>query len=204
MLDAETTSRTSEDLFFSPAPPRPADDPSSIDRIEGPPSDDSVEGPLSDLMCAARKLIAAIRSETQLSERARQELNEAHHLIEALRVTVDRGDAGVPVPPEGLMVADDGTWFQTPSGRVDVARRGAVKRILVGLADARMQSAGKALGVDELFEIGWPGEKIPYESQVRRVYTAIWTLRTLGLDGLLLTRDEGYLLDPKRAVRLAA
>jgi hypothetical protein len=32
----------------------------------------------------------------------------------------------------------------------------------------------------------------------------VWTLRTLGLDGLLLTRDEGYLLDPKRVVRLIA
>jgi DNA-binding SARP family transcriptional activator len=30
----------------------------------------------------------------------------------------------------------------------------------------------------------------------QRLRTAIWTLRKLGLEPLLLTRDDGYLLDP--------
>jgi hypothetical protein len=34
----------------------------------------------------------------------------------------------------------------------------------------------------------------------QRVRTAIWTLRKLGLGEWLVTRDDGYLLDP--AVRL--
>jgi hypothetical protein len=69
------------------------------------------------------------------------------------------------------------------------------------MADRRLASPGETLSVNDLFEIGWPGENIPYESQVRRVYTAIWTLRTLGLDSFLLTRNEGYMLDPKKALR---
>jgi len=197
MLDAESTSRTNE-LYFSSnqeALPRP-----SPSELEYASSADPIEAPLNELLAAARKLIAAVRIGPELSAHAKAELNQARHLLDALGAAVEKGDNEI----DALMVADDGTWFQTQLGRVDVARRGAVKRILVGLARARLDSPAKALTVDELFDIGWPGEKIPYESQVRRVYTAIWTLRTLGLEGLLLTRDEGYLLDPKRTVRVGA
>jgi hypothetical protein len=159
-----------------------------------------LEASARDLVSVARRVLAAMRGGPAPSARARAELAQARHLLEALGAALEAND----VTSESLAVADDGTWFQTPQGRVDVARRGAVRRILVALARARVDSALKALTVDELFEIGWPGERIPYESQVRRVYTAIWTLRTLGLDGLLLTRDEGYLLDPKRVERLMA
>ncbi|NUP11498.1 MAG: hypothetical protein HOW73_36090 [Polyangiaceae bacterium] len=192
MLDADSTSMASTDLVFNsskrdvPTLPAPAHDP--------------IEAPLTELMVAARKLMAAVHIGPGLSPRARAELNQARHLLEALGAAIDSRDLAI----DALMVADDGTWFQTQAGRVDVARRGAVRRILAGLSHARLESPGKALTVDELFGIGWPGERIPYESQVRRVYTAVWTLRTLGLEGLLLTRDEGYLLDPKRTVRMVA
>lgn len=192
MLDSESTSVATHDLFDSP---READ-PSSYFASIG--ASDPVEGPLSDLVVAARRVVAAVRGGRGLSARARAELAQARHLLEALGAAIESSDHAI----DALMVSEDGTWFQTPAGRVDVSRRGAVKRILVGLCRARGESAGKTLGVDELFEIGWPNERIPYESQVRRVYTAIWTLRTLGLEGLLLTRDEGYLLDPKRVVRV--
>lgn len=201
MLDADLTSRTSDDLFF---------DVSARDAVGAQTclthgtTSDCIEAPLSELMAAARKLIAAVRVGPGLSARTRAELNQARHLLQALGVALN-GAAATESENDAvaLSVADDGTWFQTAAGRVDVARRGAVRRILVGLCRSRIEDTGKALTVDELFEIGWPGERIPYESQVRRVYTAIWTLRTLGLDGLLLTRDEGYLLDPKRTVSLA-
>jgi len=190
MLDAESNSRASNEIFFAAAAAE-----QTLERpLEG------IEGPLSDLVAAARRVMAAVRIGPGLSARARAELEQARHLLEALGAAIDAGDVAV----DALLVAEDGTWFQTPAGRVDVARRGAVRRILVALSSARVESGARALTVDELFEIGWPGERIPYESQVRRVYTAIWTLRTLGLDGLLLTRDEGYLLDPKRVVRLMA
>ena len=97
-------------------------------------------------------------------------------------------------------MADDGTWFSIGADRVDLSRRCSVRRILAALIQERQAGANRTLDVHELFELGWPGERIPYESQVRRVYTAIWTLRRLGLDALLLTREGGYLLDPKQSI----
>jgi hypothetical protein len=163
----------------------------------GRPSADALEATVNDLLDVVSRVTTAFRTAPP-SERARAELARARYLLETLGVEL------APTPGESARIADDGTWFETANGRVDVARRGAVRRILAALATRRATSPGEALGVDDLFSIGWPGERIPYESQVRRVYTAIWTLRTLGLDGLLLTRDEGYLLDPKQPVALAA
>jgi hypothetical protein len=166
------------------------------------PSD---SGPgLTELEVTVQHLLAAVSRVRKVlgtsapSERARAELARARYLLETLGVGIAARSE------EAARIADDGTWFETTAGRVDVARRGAIRRILAALAAERTGSPGHALGVGDLFAIGWPGEKIPYESQVRRVYTAIWTLRTLGLDGLLITRDEGYLLDPKQPVALAA
>ena len=161
------------------------------------PSADALEATVSDLLDVVSRVTRAFRA-TPPSESARAELARARYLLETLGVEL------APDSGESARIADDGTWFETANGRVDVARRGAVRRILAALATRRASAPGEALGVDDLFSIGWPGERIPYESQVRRVYTAIWTLRTLGLDGLLLTRDEGYLLDPKQSVALAA
>ncbi|MDB4932591.1 MAG: Signal transduction response regulator, partial [Myxococcaceae bacterium] len=47
----------------------------------------------------------------------------------------------------------------------------------------------------------WPGERVLPEAGAERVYTAVRTLRTMGLRGLLVRRDGGYALDP--AVPLA-
>jgi hypothetical protein len=38
------------------------------------------------------------------------------------------------------------------------------------------------------------------ESGAERVYTAVRTLRRLGLGRVLLSRDGGYLLDPMRPI----
>lgn len=160
-------------------------------------SGEPLEHSLQDLVSLARRVLSAVRvsSPSRLSARARADLDQARSLLTALGAAMESSS--------DLTLSEDGTWFQAEGGRIDVARRGAVRRILVALAKARVESPTKTLGVDALFELGWPGERIPYESQVRRVYTAIWTLRTLGLDGYLLTREEGYLLDPKRQVRFA-
>lgn len=168
---------------------------------EGEPSFGSLGEPLEhslqDLVALTRRVLSAVRGNgPRLSARARADLDQARSLLSALGAAME--------PSADLTLSEDGTWFEAEAGRVDVARRGAVRRILVALAKARVESPTKTIGVDALFELGWPGERIPYESQVRRVYTAIWTLRTLGLDGFLLTREEGYLLDPKRQVRFAA
>ena len=168
----------------------------SLDQVL--PNGDPLEGTFRELIAVARRAIDTVRGGSRVSAKvqaqARAVVDELGH---ALR------DAGARAPAV-LRIATDGTWFEIDGQHVDVARRGAVRRILSGLASAREEKAGRSLSVDDLFQIGWPGERIPYESQVRRVYTAIWTLRTLGLDGTLLTRDEGYMLDPRRDVARSA
>jgi hypothetical protein len=54
----------------------------------------------------------------------------------------------------------------------------------------------RPLTLDALFEAGWPGEHIVQTAAHRRVYTAIGTLRDLGLRDVLIRRDDGYLLAP--------
>jgi hypothetical protein len=156
---------------------------------------DAGEATVRELIRTAKRVLETLRG----GERVHPGVEaQARAVVDELNAALkERGDK------PSLRLAEDGTWFETGAGRVDVARRGAVRRILSALANHRSES-GRPLKVDELFEIGWPGERIPYESQVRRVYTAVWTLRTLGLESVLLTRDEGYLLDPKQAFEIVA
>lgn len=185
MLDAETqTSFPNETL----------DTPGHASSSEPP---DALATTVHDLAVAAKRVLAAVRSRPSTTARARAELRTARAILATL------GKALEADPTDTLLVAQDGTWFETRAGRVDVQRRGAIRRILVALAVKRASATGRALSVDDLFEAGWPGEHIPYDSQVRRVYTAIWTLRTLGLEDTLKTRDDGYLLDPRHPVSIA-
>ena len=164
--------------------------PPSLDEVL--PSGDAVEATVKELIASARRVLETVRRGSRVSPRVEAQARAVvDELGAALRNRSTRG-------PVDLAVSEDGTWFEVAGTRVDVARRGAVRRILAALATTRLDEPSRALSVDELFQIGWPGERIPYESQVRRVYTAIWTLRTLGLETLLLTRDEGYLIDPKK------
>jgi predicted ATPase len=104
---------------------------------------------------------------------------------------------GAGVPDDALVVATTGRWFRPPGGeRVDIRRRGAIRRLLERLAELRGSEPGTALDREQLLEVGWPGEIVQPEAGARRVHTALWTLRKLGLRDVLLSRDDGYLLDP--------
>jgi len=71
---------------------------------------------------------------------------------------------------------------------LDFSRRGPLRRVLLALVAAR----GRGLGVAELLAAGWPGERPSPRSGQARVYMAVRRLRSLGLDGVLLTHDDGY------------
>lgn len=159
----------------------------------------SLERGIRELLTAAKKVLADLKEDGGPGLRSSAELDEARAIFASLGMALQPA-----AQTDALAVAEDGTWFQIGGlPKVDMGRRGAVRRILLALATQRTSQVGSTLSVHDLFQIGWPGERIPYESQVRRVYTAIWTLRTLGLDDFLLTRNEGYMFDPKRAMRLA-
>jgi len=131
------------------------------------------------------------------------------HRSQALRSTLrqleralDEPAAAItPSPPEdALLVATTGRWFRAPGqDRVNLGRRGGLRRLLCALADRRCKdrdhALAKALSRDELLAIGWPGERVQPEAGARRVHTALWTLRKFGLRELLISRDDGYVLD---------
>lgn len=172
----------------------------SDETIDQPliPDVTSVERGIKELLASARRVLAELKQEPIKNASMAAELEEAREIFASLGLALQ----SVPAT-ETLAVAEDGTWFQHGGqARVDMGRRGAVRRILLALANQRTQKPSSTLSVHDLFQIGWPGERIPYESQVRRVYTAIWTLRTLGLDSFLLTRNEGYMFDPKKGLHL--
>jgi len=103
-------------------------------------------------------------------------------------------------------VSPQGSWFRDPHGqRADLARHGALCRVLAALTLRRLAAPGSVVSVDRLFQCGWPGERALPQAAVQRVYTALWALRKLGLRDLIRRRDNGYLLDPEaRLVQAAA
>ncbi len=99
-----------------------------------------------------------------------------------------------------ITVSPDGRIVESESSKVDLTRRGPLRRILARLAVARFEQPGTALPLDALLEAGWPGERVLREAGQTRVYTAVHTLRKLGLDEHLITRDDGYFLNPDAVV----
>ncbi len=98
--------------------------------------------------------------------------------------------------PAGLQVSTDGRWFCVDGGRrVDIGRRGPMRRIFLALVAEHEQASGAGLDVAELQALAWPGQDMVWESGASRVYAAIATLRKLGLRDLITTGDDGYRLD---------
>jgi hypothetical protein len=112
-----------------------------------------------------------------------------------------RAAAGAPAGP--LEVGPDARWVLIPGrGRIDLARRRSTRLVLLALTRARLSTPGKGLDGETLIESAWPGERMLHHAGLARVYTTIRALRALGLGDGLLTRDDGYLLDPDLVVRL--
>ena len=94
--------------------------------------------------------------------------------------------------------------FLLDGTRVELARREAPRRMLLALVRSRLAQPGIAVSAEDMLDAGWPGEKMTPTAASKRVRTAIWTLRHAGLDKLILTREGGYLLDPRADVRWSA
>jgi hypothetical protein len=109
------------------------------------------------------------------------------------------GKPDTPVTQADLIVDANGFWFRVDDEEIDIRRRGPARLILLAMA----REPGRAFDLAELFEIGWPDQgNIDPDAADKRVYAAIGTLRKLGLSDLLVTTDQGYLLDPSLEVVL--
>jgi hypothetical protein len=95
-----------------------------------------------------------------------------------------------------LLVAKDAEWFQVAGGApVILETRVPLRRLLIALAEMKQRSPSAVLPVTAAFEAGWPGERANPTAAAMRVYTAVHSLRRLGLRGLLVRRRRGYVLD---------
>lgn len=93
------------------------------------------------------------------------------------------------------VVALDGSYFEVGGQRVSLVRRRAVRRILSELARVHHEARERPwLLWEELFEVGWPDREPEEQGGRQRAYTAVWTLRRLGLADHLEASGEGYRL----------
>jgi tetratricopeptide (TPR) repeat protein len=110
----------------------------------------------------------------------------------------------VKVPEKPLLVASDASFFRLSDHEqaVVLGRRRAVRGVLRALVDARSTQPGVPVSVETLVAAGWPGERILPAAAAGRVYTAIATLRKLGLRGVVEQTGSGYLIPPQIPVLL--
>ncbi|MEL6344572.1 MAG: AAA family ATPase [Myxococcota bacterium] len=98
---------------------------------------------------------------------------------------------------DGLFIGADATWFSWQGGpRQDLSRRKAMRRLLATLLHAYQENPGQTLSVSDLFEAGWPGQRILESSARRRVQVAISSLRKMGLEEAVEFIDDGYRIVP--------
>ena len=98
--------------------------------------------------------------------------------------------------PRRLVIANDARAFQV-DGRpaVSLVRRTALRRLLLAVLHHRRD--GQAASVQDMVTAGWPREQLSESQGATRVYTAIRTLRRMGLENILTTTDRGYELAPE-------
>jgi len=112
-----------------------------------------------------------------------------------------RPSVGGPAADPVLVVGPDARWFRVGDREpVSLRKARSARLILAALARQRLGSPAAALPIEALFEAGWPGERIAPKAAANRVYVTVTKLRNLGLRGLLLSRDDGFLVDPAAAV----
>ena len=103
------------------------------------------------------------------------------------------GDA----PGDALLVGPQAKWFRAPRGGwQDLSRRTPMRLILLHLTEHRRTQPGTGVDVESLQCAGWPSEKMTPDAGANRVYVTLNKLRKLGLDGVLVRNESGYLLDP--------
>ena len=143
----------------------------------------------ADVRMAARSLRRALEA----TERGPVDTTK----LKASNTSSPPPSAQLDVPADALLVCARGRWFRAPHGEhIPISRWLALQNLVVKLAERREIAPGEPLSVDELIAAGWPGERVLPKAGATRVYTALSTLRRLGLRELIMRRDGGYMLSP--------
>jgi tetratricopeptide (TPR) repeat protein len=135
-------------------------------------------------------------ADVRLARRALHRAVEAIGRVEAAPASGDSFGGPPPGAPAGaLVVCASGRWFRNPHGEViSIARWRPLQRLLERLAERREISPGEPLSVEALVAAGWPGERMLPKAGATRVYTAIASLRRIGLRDMLVRDERGYSL----------
>jgi len=142
----------------------------------------------------------ARRVHLELAQRAAAEAAVTTAITASIaRVHSPQGDREAGSPgARPWVVGAEARWVESPDGRrISLVRHGSLRRVLDALVVRRLLEPGASSSANALLAAGWPGERLRYGSGMLRVYTAIRRLRALGLERVLVTRDDGYLLDPQ-------
>lgn len=114
--------------------------------------------------------------------------------LEMLRGSVGRWLSGATGT---LCAPTHGRWIVSPNGgRLDLARRPTLRRLVMALVEARISRPGESVPGAELVAAGWPGETVNPETAANRLRVAICRLRQLGLETTIVTTSSGWMLDP--------
>lgn len=154
---------------------------------------------LGRLALAHRERGDELAAKARLAE-ARAAAGLASMSASSLALAIASGEAKAAGASKGpsIVVGREGRSLVLQGGVThDLSRHGPVRRVLLALALAKLERPGAAMSTLDLVEAGWPGEKMRHEAATLRVYTTVRRLRGLGLSDALLTRDDGYLLDPE-------
>jgi tetratricopeptide (TPR) repeat protein len=148
------------------------------------------------LALAARRLADVPRVE---GEDVTRELRIAHRfLARVLRAHEVRG------PRAQLTVGWQGQWIEAGGARIELGTHRAQRRLVWELALRRLIEPGVPADADALIATAWPEERLLPDAATHRLRVALSTLRRRGLGDVIQTTGEGYRLDPKQALALAA
>ena len=139
-----------------------------------------------------------------------EEVRFARRVVLRVRAAQTQGranrDGGLGA--DELVIAHDGAWFHAATGDdasepCELGASSAASRIVALLASHRQRYPGHPVPFATLVRAGWPDEAILAAAAKNRLHVTIARLRKSGLERTLVRRDDGYLLDPERLVRIA-
>ncbi len=131
-----------------------------------------------------------------------QAVDDVPVAVRMLVRALDRPSARIVKPTMGALTVshDAGTVWLPTTEKLSLEKRRPVRLLLLHLIEAHRKDKDRVSTVDDLLAAGWPGERVLRDAGAGRVYVALGTLRKLGLRDVIVSRDGGYLLDPKLEV----
>lgn len=142
-------------------------------------------------------------SETSLSDDVRIAARIVRARVEGGRSDEPSSQKGAAAPAyrAWLEFGPEAEWFAVDDAeRQDLRLYGPLRRVFVALVQSKARP-GEWLSIDELFAVGWPGEKALASAANNRVHVALSDLRRRGLRPWLVHREGRYRLAEALGVR---